>query len=106
MNNTEDAPPGSLERMVRPMVCCSQCGGTGQTLLSPLMWKTLQAVRMLKEANAETVMRETKWDGGHAAICNRLSHLMRLGLVERRGHRRNWMYRVVNRPNGGTERPE
>jgi hypothetical protein len=85
--------------MVRPLVCCPQCGGTGQTLLTPLMWETLQAVVNLGEANSEMVMQETKWDGGQAAICNRLSHLMRLGLVERRKRRKHWMYRMVERPN-------
>jgi hypothetical protein len=90
-----------VQRMVRPLACCTQCGGSGRTPIGTAMWNTLLAVDDYGVAGvcAEDLAKMMKWRGHPTAINNRLAYLWRLGFLKREKHGRFWFYTVVERSN-------
>lgn len=78
-------------------ITCPKCHGTGRTLLTPDLTRTLEIVRQKGKIDAVS-LREIM-DGEHAfhatAYNNRLNELMELGFVTRTRSGRVWLYEVT-----------
>lgn len=75
---------GSLHGVVKPLVVCGHCKGTGKIHLSTDMQLTLDAVKFLGTSTAVEVGTAVLWSGNPTAINNRLTDLEAHGLVKRK----------------------
>lgn len=86
---------GSLRRLARPRVKCPHCEGAGEVPLIEIEWRTLQALGKLGRATAEAVRAELPDEVSVNAYNNRLSRLLRAGLVVRIRTGKYWLYEVA-----------
>lgn len=77
--------------MKRPSIKCPECAGAGTIPLPPHLEQTLADLGKLTKPAEYLAVRGLTVN----AISNRLSDLLRLGLVTRHKEGRQWFYRAV-----------
>ena len=91
-NSADRRTEGSLHRVVKPLVVCHHCKGTGKIHLTNDMQLTLDAVKFLGTATAVEVGTAVLWSGEPTAINNRLAYLEAHGLVTRKRVGRDYQW--------------
>ena len=71
-----------MAQQYTPLTPCPLCRGTGKRKLAPHLLSALNAVRR-KPGNCQQIWERLRGKASITGVQNRLSDLMRLGLVER-----------------------